>query len=130
MLVVILQVDPTGTVVPAQVSEVTLKLDVLPLSVSLAMCKAVVPVFFNVTVWAALVDSAGVENVSADELSEIADPEVATPESGIDCVPLPALSVSTIAAEYVPAAIGAKLTVMLHDAPAVTVPPQVVDWVN
>lgn len=71
-LTVMVQVEPAATVAPAQVSAVTLKLDaLLTASLSVVMTRAAVPVFFTVTVWVALVDSAGVLKVSAVELGEI-----------------------------------------------------------
>jgi hypothetical protein len=121
------QVDPADTVFPAQVSVPTLKLDAVPtVSVSAEMTRGAVPVFFKVTVWVALVDSAGVVKVSVDALSETAGATVAVPVTDTVAAPVLVLSAIVSVAELVPPAVGAKVTDTVQLPDTAIVVPQVV----
>ena len=55
---------------------------------------------------------------------------LAAPASEIDCGEFPALSVSVTAAEKGPATAGSNFTVMVHDAPAARLAPQLFELWN
>jgi len=121
------QLAPAASEVPQVVADFTNELELVPLTVSDVSEAEAVPVFLTVTTWAAVVTPTVVEaKLRLVGETEMAAAPAATPLPERETVCVPALSTQEKVAGWLPVAWGSKVKVKAQEAPAASVPPQVV----